>query len=102
MQTPKICLEAKCLFSLADLTLADTEPPLSMGLSAEELRAVVEAPFFVDLPNHTVAVERGVKTTTNAATKSADPVLRDGSSFMAATSREKNKLTVTKKKQWNI
>ena len=56
----------------------------------------------MDLPNNTVAVERGLKETTAAALKSADPVQRDGLSFQISDSRKKNALKVTKKKEWNI
>lgn len=95
-------MDAVCLFSLADLALANTEPPLTMDLSQEELEALVEEPLFVDLPCHTVAVERGVKDTTGAALKSANPKHRDGISFQIADSRGKNKMTKTKKKFWKV
>ena len=56
----------------------------------------------MDLPGNTVAVERGVKETTAAALKSADPIQRDGLNFQISDSRKRNSLYVTKKKQWNI
>ena len=102
VRTPTIQFGANCLHSLADLSLDDTEPPLTKSLTDLELEAIKEKPSFVDLPKNTVAVERGVKETTAAALKSADPVQRDGLSFQISDSRKKNALKVTKKKEWNI
>ena len=102
VRTPTIQFGATCLHSLADLSLVDTEPPLTKSLTNLQLEAIKEQPFFVDLPNNTVAMERGVKETTAAALKSADPVQRDGLSFQISDSRKKNALKVTKKKEWNI
>ena len=102
VKTPLIQFGATCLYSLADLSLADTEPPLTKSLTDLELKAIREQPFFVDLPGNTVAVERGVKETTAAALKSADPIQRDGLNFQISDSRKRNSLYVTKKKQWNI
>ena len=97
MQTPEIFFGAKCLYSLADISVANTEPPLTQSLTEVELKGVIDDPYIVDLPCHTVAVERGVKETTGAALKSADPLQRDGINFQIMESRKKNKMTVTKK-----
>ena len=102
VKTPPIQFGAACLYSLADLSLADTEPPLTKSLTNLQLEAIKEQPFIVDLPGNTVAVERGVKETTAAALKSADPVQRDGLNFQISDSRKRNSLYKTKKKQWNI
>lgn len=83
-------MEATCLFSLADISLADTEPPLTLGMTESELRVMVEEPLQVDLPCHTVAVERGVKETMAGVLRTADPVLQDGATFMISKSRKKN------------
>ena len=60
-QTPKINTDATTISSLADLSVARTEPPLTVALTEEELMAVVATPLKINLPCHTVAVERGVK-----------------------------------------
>ena len=86
LQTPEIFFGADDLYGLAD-----TEPPLTKALSEEELLAVVEEPLLVDLPNNTMAVERGVKETTAAALRCAEPVLRDGITFQIADARKRNK-----------
>ena len=59
MQTPEIFFEAKCLYSLAFISVANTEPPLTQSLTEVELKGVIDDPYIVDLPCHTVAVERG-------------------------------------------
>ena len=81
MRTPAIYFGASCLYGLADWTLADTELPLTMDLSEEELKGIIDESLFADLPCHTTAMERGVKGTTAAALKCANQTERDGLTF---------------------
>ena len=74
-------------------------PPLTMDLSEEELRGIIEEPIFVDLPCHTTAVERGVKGTTVAALKYAKPTERDVLTFQKEDSRNISNMT---KNLWNL
>ena len=95
-------MAATSVSSLADLSTAKTEPPLTMTLTQEELEGVVERPFKVNLPCHTVAVERGVKQTTASSLKSADPTQRDGMNFMISSARKKNSCKSIDQKTWIV
>ena len=95
-------MDAVCLFSLADISLANTEPALTVGMTKEELMAVVLEPLVIDLPCHTVAVERGGKETTSASLKSADPIQQDGANFLISAARKKNPISAMKKKTWGL
>ena len=95
-------MAATTISSLANLSTAKTEPPLTMALTQEELEGVVERPFKVNLPCHTVAVERGVKQTTASSLKSADPTQRDGMNFMISSARKKNSCKSIDQKTWIV
>ena len=101
-QTPKINISATTISSLADLSTAKTEPPLTVALTQEELEKVVETPLKINLPCHTVAVERGVKQTTASSLKSADPTQRDGMNFMISSARKKNTCKSIDQKTWLV
>ena len=73
-----------------------------MVLTEEELQRVVEVPLKINLPCHTVAVERGVKQTTSSCLKSADPIQRDGLNFMISSARKKNSCKSLEKKKWIV
>ena len=46
------------------------EPPLTMRLSDDQIKAFEKTPLIIpDYPNHTQALERAVKLTTEAASK---------------------------------
>ena len=66
-----------------------TEPPLTRGLSDEELDKIISTPWAVELPLSTTAVERAVKQVTAAASKSSDTFEQDGASFMAERARKR-------------
>ena len=101
-QTPKINTDATTISSLADLSVARTEPPLTVALTEEELMAVVATPLKINLPCHIVAVERGVKQTTSSCLKSADPIQRDGMNFLISSARKKNSCKSIEKKTWIV
>ena len=101
MQTPEIFFGAKCLYSLADISVANTEPPLTQSLTEVELKGVIDDPYIVDLPCHRVAVERGVKETTGLALKSTGPLQGDEINSQIMESGKRNKMTVIKK-FWKI
>ena len=55
-----------------------TEPPITMGMSEEEILAAIETPLHLDpYPNHTQQIEQMVKVVTDAAKRRANPVARD-------------------------
>ena len=102
VKTRPIQFGATCLYSLADLSLADTEPPPDQVPDQPRARGHQGAA----LPRGPARQHRdrgeGGKETTAAALKSSDPVQRDGLSFQISDSRKRNSLKVSKKKQWNI
>ena len=56
-----------------------TEPPMTLDLSDEELRGLVEKPLFVPpYPCHTQAVERAIKLVSEAAGSVVGADSRDG------------------------
>ena len=83
---------AETVYDLTDLTKLTTEPPITKSLSEIELENFVLNPLKLGLPSSTVAVERGVKLTTEAAKVTSDPVLQDGVSFQKIAARQKSNL----------
>ena len=107
--------------NLIPLGLASSEPPLTRHLSGPQLMSLISNPLQVPaiyictfifllcqvlLPANSVAVERGVKLQTRAATVCADPDEQDGFSLQTMAARErypiKDKNFVRKKRvSWN-
>ena len=82
--------ECKSVLDLTDLTKAQTEPPVTIGMSNDELDKALETPLNLQLPVSSMAVERGVKIVTRAANVTADPVEQDGFSFQTIAAVKKN------------
>ena len=55
-----------------------SEPPIMQNLSDEDIRAFVDTPYAVDLPNHSQFVERTVQTLAKYGKTSSCPETRDG------------------------
>lgn len=69
-KVPKLNFEAKSYVAMTDLETVLYEPPLTMHLSDDQIKAIIEEPLIVpNYPNHTQAVERAVKLTTEASSK---------------------------------
>ena len=68
VKNPEINMSATKLAEMVDLKLAYSSPPILMKYSKEELETYIDQPFTSALPCTTIAVERGVKLTTEAAT----------------------------------
>lgn len=89
-QVPKINFEATSLYELADLGLADTEPPLTQSLTDDDITGLLEEPLSIELPLSTVAVERAVKDITAAARVCTDPAEQDGVTMQAIAARARH------------
>ena len=87
-------MDATSLMTLNSVPLseAQTEPPVTRGLSGPQLLALEHTPLVLNLPGNTVSVERGVKEVTSAAAVCADSRERDGIIFQKLSSRKKNPL----------
>ena len=96
---PVINFSAKSLVDLADLSVANTQPPLVEKLSEQELEVIIQQPYREDFPCSTWAVERAVQITTQSALISSDPVVRDGAAMNKIQARALNPLN--NKKIWN-
>ena len=94
-------VDADSLLDLTDLSKLSTEPPVTKHFSDEELSGFVDVPLNLGLPSSTVAVERGVKMTTEAVKHTADPILQDGLSFQKIAARKRNPLKNRNKKMSN-
>ena len=93
--------ECQSVLDLTDLTKAQTEPPVTIGMmSNDELDQALETPLNLQLPVSSMAVERGVKIVTRAANVTADPVEQDGFSFQTIAAVKKNSVKNRKKKVW--
>ena len=69
-RVPKLNFEATAYWDMIDIESELYEPPLTMHLSDEQIKAFEKTPLCIpDYPNHTQAVERAVKLTTEAAGK---------------------------------
>ena len=90
---------AESISELTDLSLLKTEPPLTIQMTDDQLNDIVIHPLKLGLPSSTVAVERGVKMTTEAAKHTSDPILQDGLSFQKISARTKNSLTKDRNKK---
>ena len=103
-KVPELNFQATSLYNLTVTPLKDasTEPPVTIGMSQEQLDDLVLNPLHLDLPCSTVAVERAVKITTAASKVSSDPVLQDGYSFMARAAVEKNSISTRNTKKFVI
>lgn len=79
-QVPKINFKATSYPNLINWKKATfTEPPMTLDLSDEELRGLVEKPLFVPpYPCHTQAVERAIKLVSEAAGSVVGADSRDG------------------------
>ena len=79
-QFPKINFKATSYPNLINWKKATfTEPPMTLDLSDEELRGLVEKPLFVPpYPCHTQAVERAIKLVSEAAGSVVGADSRDG------------------------
>ena len=89
-------MDATCLedLNITPLKIAKTEPPLTRNLSGPQLLAFVKNPLKTALPANSVAVERGVRDVTLAATVCCDMKERDGLIFQKKASREKNPISL--------
>ena len=89
-------MDASCLADLnvTPLENAETEPPLTRSLSGPQLLALVKSPLKTSLPGNSVAVERGVRDVTLAATVCCDMKERDGLIFQKKASREKKPISL--------
>ena len=96
-----INFKAESLLELTNLSLLKTEPPLTIQMTDDQLNDILIHPLKLGLPSSTVAVERGVKMTTEAAKHTSDPLLQDGLSFQKMSARTKNSLSNRNKKSWN-
>ena len=101
---PKVNSKASSLYDLniTPLETLKTEPPLTRGLSDEELDKIISTPWAVEPPLSTTAVERAVKQVTAAASKSSDTFEQDGASFMAEAARKRNKYEDRNKVAWKV
>ena len=101
-RVPELNFEATSLYNLVVTPLEDasTEPPVTIGMSEEQLDDFQLRPLNLNLPCSTVAVERAVKTTTAASKVSSDPVLQDGYSFMAKSAIERNSISTRNTKKF--
>ena len=86
---PKINFDVTSLYELADLGLANTEPPLTQSLT-ENITRLLEEPLSIELPLSTVAVERAVKDITAAARVCTDPAEQDGVTMQAIAARARH------------
>ena len=100
----EINLHANSLYDLTTQSLetANSEPPVTLDMSDIELTAIVEPPLDLSLPCTTVAVERGVKTTTAASKVFADPIKQDGFSVMANSAISKNNIADRNRKSFIV
>ena len=89
------------MFEITDLTKLTTEPPVTKSYNGEMLTDLVSSPLKLGLPSSTVAVERGVKITTEAVKHSADPKLQDGLSFQKIAARKRNPIEDRNIKRYN-
>ena len=69
-RVPKLNIQASTYVDMVDLEGQLYEPPLTMRFSDDEIKRCIDTPLIVpNYPNHTQAVERAVKLTTEAASR---------------------------------
>lgn len=78
-ELPTLIWDAPAYHKMVDLKNSQvTEPPLLMKMSDDEIKAFVQEPFVLDVPNNTQFVERLVQTCSKIGTRAATTEMRDG------------------------
>ena len=70
-------------------------------MAETQLNELLLTPLKLGLPSSTVAVERGVKITSEAVKHSCEASLQDGLSPQKIAARSRNPLDTRNKKMWN-
>ncbi|XP_043197408.1 uncharacterized protein LOC122388524 [Amphibalanus amphitrite] len=89
---------AATYWSLVDLDRATLEPPLTQGMTGDQLEKFLETPLLTGLPCHTQSTERAVKVTTEAAGQVRGARRQDGHALNKLAWRRRNPGQVVKKK----
>ena len=100
-RVPYINFKSESISQLTDLTLAETEPPLTLGMSEGELKSITDIPMDLGgYPCHTTSCERAVQITSAASLITSDRDMQDGHSFNKIEARSRNVNAHGKK--WNV
>ena len=89
---------AATYWSLVDLDRATLEPPLTQGMTGDQLEKFLETPLLTGLPCHTQSTERAVKVTTEAAGQVRGARRQDGHALNKLAWTRRNPGQVVKKK----
>ena len=100
VKIPDINIRATKLAKMVDLKQASSTPPLLMKYKTEELEKFRNQPYTSALPCTTIAVERGFRLTTEAATVTNGAWAQDTVTWNIISARKKNPLR-SKKCDWN-
>ena len=75
---PKVNQNAKSYHELINVSMATTEPPITIPLTNEDLIKIRDVPLVMKHPYHNQCVERHIKVITDASMKVAGRDARDG------------------------